>query len=385
MISEERQILAEASPDGQVIGLGAGNVSISAGRDVQIPKMLDAFWDPKDASVTSLKECYITLTGDKRVTGLVANCDRRLIAEAIQIGTGSGAGVFAQVLGDSVTRRMQKDYRETDIWDWYKKVCTEVPASDFREQKRPYWGGYGNLPKVAQAAAYAALTSPTDVEEVYTVAKYGGTEEITLEAIKNDDVGLVMRIPGRLARAAKRTVSDHIAGLFTMNSGAGPVLNADSLNLFHATHANRGTAALASASVAAGRLAMVKQTERDSSKELGIPPRTLLVPWDLQEAAYNLFRMGTSNDRDFVQSFQYDVAPVPGWSDANDWVLVADPMDIETIEIGYLDGQIEPSLFVQNSEEYGSMFTNDKWTYKIRHIYGATVMDYRGFYKALVA
>ena len=31
------------------------------------------------------------------------------------------------------------------------------------------------------------------------------------------------------------------------------------------------------------------------------------------------------------------------------------------------------------------MFTNDKMTFKIRHIYGATVIDYRGAYQATSA
>ena len=108
------------------------------------------------------------------------------------------------------------------------------------------------------------------------------------------------------------------------------------------------------------------------------------MPWDLQETAHNLFRMGVNNDRDFVQGFMYDVTPVPGWTDANDWVLVADPMEIETIEVGFLDGMMEPEILVQSSELYGSMFDSDQWTFKIRHIYGATTMDYRGFYKGLV-
>ena len=33
----------------------------------------------------------------------------------------------------------------------------------------------------------------------------------------------------------------------------------------------------------------------------------------------------------------------------------------------------------------GSMFTHDKLTWKIRHIYGGNVLDYRGMYGAIVA
>jgi hypothetical protein len=31
------------------------------------------------------------------------------------------------------------------------------------------------------------------------------------------------------------------------------------------------------------------------------------------------------------------------------------------------------------------MFSNDQLTYKIRHIYGGNVLDYRGMHKAVVA
>lgn len=380
-IAAERDYLAEIAPGGQV---DLPDIRLTEGRGEKIVKMIDALFDADDSSVTSIKECYIQLTGDARVTGQRDRCKPALLREAIQTGTGNGAGVLAQVFGDSIARRLQKLYANMGIYGWWEKVVTVVPVSDFRTQRRIRWGGYGDLPTVAQAGDYTALTSPTDVEETYAVTKRGGTEKITLEAIKNDDMGQIQRIPTRLTRAAQRTVSKFVSDFFTTGSGAGPTLE-DSLTLFHATHANRGTTAISAASVAAGRLAMVKQTEMDSGEQLGIGPKCLLVPWDLQETAHNLFLMGTRNDRDFVQGLMYDVVPVPSWTDANDWVLVADPMDIDTIEVGFLDGMREPEIFLQSMETVGSLFDNDQWTYKIRHIYGGTVMDYRGFYKGLVA
>ena len=76
---------------------------------------------------------------------------------------------------------------------------------------------------------------------------------------------------------------------------------------------------------------------------------------------------------------------VPYWSavttDGRDdrWVVVADPMDIPTIELGFFQGREAPELFTQDAETVGSMFTNDTVTYKIRHIYGGTVLDHRAF------
>ena len=50
---------------------GAGSIEVGD-RSVQIKDMLDAFFDPahKDhKAVHSFKECYIEITGDRRVTG----------------------------------------------------------------------------------------------------------------------------------------------------------------------------------------------------------------------------------------------------------------------------------------------------------------------------
>ena len=73
------------------------------------------------------------------------------------------------------------------------------------------------------------------------------------------------------------------------------------------------------------------------------------------------------------------------WQDKNDWAVSADPNDIPTVEIAFLDGEEEPQVFIQDSPTQGSMFANDTITYKIRHIYGGNVLDYRGLYKAVVA
>jgi hypothetical protein len=51
------------------------------------------------------------------------------------------------------------------------------------------------------------------------------------------------------------------------------------------------------------------------------------------------------------------------------------------IELGFYQGRQDPELFVQNDPTVGSVFTADKLTWKIRHIYGGTVVDYRALYR----
>ena len=374
-VAAERAYLAEAAPGGQVAGLGAaGAARVGESRGDKVRRMWDSLLDPADGACVSLRAAYVETTGDERVTGLLRECDGARLREAVT------ASSVPEILGDSIARRMIADYRETGIHDGWMRWCSATVAMDFRAQRRVRWGGYANLAAVNEGADYAAMSTPADEEETYTVSKRGGTESVTLEAIRNDDVAAIQRLPAMLARAAKRTLSAFAASFLTANATL-----ADGRALFHANHKNLGSAALSATSLAAARLAMVKQAELTSGKALGIGPRSLLVPFDLEETAANLFRRSTENDRTFTQSLALDVVPVPELADANDWYLAADPMDIPTVEIGFLDGRREPELFVQDSPTLGSLFSADKITWKIRHVYGGAVLDHRGLYKAAVS
>ncbi len=378
LIKAEGDYIARMTESGAVRVPMFGEGSITVGdRSLTMKDMLDAFWDPthKDhGRVQSFKECYIEMTGDRLVTGRLRECDQSRLVESL------GSASLGEVLGDSVTRRMLAEYRAAVDFDGWRQIVNVVPVNDFRMQHRTRWGGYGDLPVVAEAANYQPLTSPGDEEATYKADKRGGTEDVTLEMIKNDDVAVIRRIPTKLSRAAKRTLAKFVFDFLRTNAAI-----YDGKALFHVDHANLFTAALDKAALAAHRLAMLKQTELSSNDRIGITPTRLIVPVELQEAAVDLFKLTTNNEKTFIQSLTMNIIPVWYWTDANDWCTAADPADIPGIEMGFLDGQQEPELFVQDTPNVGSMFAADKLTYKIRHIYGGAVTDYRAFTKAVVA
>ncbi len=379
-IKDEATYLSTAvgAGGGHVLDLGADPfIEAGEGRPEKIADMLDAFFDPKHKDhkdARSFRECYIEITGDRHVTGRAGNATR------FREATGLDSAAFSSVLGDGIHRRMIADYRGAVDYDMWRLLTGEpVPATDFRTQQRTRFGGYGDLPIVAEKGAYAGLTSPTDEKAEYAVQKRGGTESITLEMIKNDDVGAIQRIPTKIARAAKRTLCKFVLDFVRTN----PVIY-DAKALFHVDHGNLGAAALDATSFAARRLAMVKQTEYNSADALGVGPKYLWCAPDLEETAHNLFNRSTNLDKTFVQSLVPQIVPVWYWTDANDWALSADPLDIPIIELGFLDGNEEPELFVQDSPTFGSLFSNDQVTYKLRHIYGGNALDWRGVDKSVV-
>lgn len=383
-IDDERAYLARFTESGHVRMSGL-DIESGEGRPQRIAEMMDAFFNPahKDhRSVQSFRECYREITGDIRVTGRIEDCDVTRLRESAadaHFRESLSTGVLANVLGNSLNRALVADYREMGQYDVWRPLVSIVPINDFRTQERVRYGGYGTLPVVAEGDPYTALTSPTDEKASYSVAKYGGTEDITMEMIRNDDVGSIRRIPKKMSRGAKIGLGIFVLDFIRTN----PTIY-DGVALFHASHGNLGAAALDATSLAARRLAMLKQTEAGSNQRLGIGPKYLVVPVDSQETAVNLFSRNTNLDKTFLQDMSLQIIPVWYWTDTNDWSLSADPNDIPTIEVGFLDGNQEPELLVQDLPNVGSMFSNDKLTYKIRHIYGGAVADYRGLDKSVV-
>lgn len=382
--------------------------SVGIGEAERWKASLDGFFAGQDVEIDgtkiprfrSFREAYVRGTGDEGLRGHLsvreagalrlteANGGRVKVkvirwddhdmtfAEAIQSTT------FGEILGDSITRKMLSEYAELNLRTW-EPLVDSVPASDFRTQRRMRFGGYGNLPAVAQNAAYGALTSPADEEATYAVSKRGGTETITLEAIANDDVGAIRRIPTRLARAALHTLHEFIFEFLAANAAI-----YDSVALFHATHANLGSVALSSASLKAARLRMRKQADMSNSKRLGLRAANLWVPPDLEDVAFEILnapgKPGTAdNDANFLRG-QFNVTVVDYWTDVNNWFMSAAKSDTPLIEVGFF-GPEEPELFTQDLPNVGDMFTNDRLVYKIRHIYGGAVMDFRGLDGSIVA
>lgn len=371
-IKGEREYLAKFTESGKP--LIPFDAVIVEDRSVKMGEMFDAFFDPahKDhRSVTSFKEAYIEFTGDRRLTGQLRDCDFSRLRESAgaNFREGIASTTFADALGDSITRRMQSYYAGRADFKAWERVAQKGSAKDFRTQERFRVGGYGNLPAVAQGGSYDPLGTPGDDKATFAVSKRGGTEDVTMEAIINDDVNLLRRIPVELALAAGHTLREFAFDFYRTNPSI-----YDGKALYHADHANLFSGALDATQFALHRLAMAKQVRAGSGKRLGATPKILLVAFEQQEAAYNLFVRGQNNDKTFVQDVNPDVLVVDYWTDGNDWCTVADPMEAPVLEINFLNGQEEPEIFVQDMANVGSLFSNDKITYKIRHIYGGGVL-----------
>ena len=340
--------------------------------------------------LSGIRELYHLLSGDYEMHGIYQP-DRVTLAN---VNSSTMAGLVANALNKAVINAFQVYPK------WWERIVTEMDFSNLQQVKWITLGGVGELPTVAEGAAYTELTWD-DQTETADFVKKGGYLGLTIEAIDKDDTGKIRAAPRALGQAAWLTLSKSISAIFTDASGTGPTMS-DSVVLFHAvTHSNLLTAALSWAEYVTVRTAMMKQTELHSGERLGAltAPYYLIVPIDLEITALQL--LGSEGepgiaDNDAnplaagdvhdsrMNAARSRVVVCPLWTDTNNWAAVADPRLYPSIGIGYRYGRA-PEIFSVASPTAGLMFTNDTMPVKVRFFYAVGPTDWRGLHKSNVA
>jgi hypothetical protein len=402
-IRQERQYLARLAQE-NVVQIGpraprGGHVQVGMDGLERLQVALDALLQGRVPEggvhpLSGIREAYVLLSGDYEMTGLY----RPERVSLANVNASTMAGMVANALNKSVVKGFQEYPR------WWEPIVFQEDFSSLQQVKWITLGGVGDLPTVAEGAAYTELTWD-DQTETANFIKKGGYLGITLEAIDKDDTRRLAAAPRALAQAAWLSLSKSISAIFTDNSGTGPTMS-DGTALFTSGHGNLGSTALSLTSWAATRLAMRKQAELNSAERLGAltAPRYLLVPPDLEITALQV--LGAEKDYTYalsngvaapdnvfaegslpstrLRSARERVIVVDLWTDTNNWAAVADPLLFPTIGLGYRYGRT-PEIFSVASPTAGLMFTNDTMPIKARFFYAVGPTDTRGLYKHNVA
>jgi len=383
-LADERALLAELTDVGLIRGMGyEKQIRVGMTEGERLQKAFDQLFDIQEGErvpqLGGIREAYVVATGDSGITGVSA--PEQLREADITTAT------FSYLLGTSMNKRLLKDYQ---AWpsEW-QKFCTVTPIKDFKQQDRIRLGAFGSLSTVPEDTAYTTLTL-SDTRAVYVPAKRGNLVPVTRETIVNDDLYAIRQIPGKLAVAAAFTLAEFVYGILT---AAGNIYDGSPLFTNGGAHGNSAVAtpgtpntgaALASAAMQTGVTKMRRQTNL-AGKPIGLKPRYLIAPPELEWQGMVVTKSAGApgaNYNDINPMLGYaEVIVAPQLSSPTGWYLAADPRVIDTIEVGFVGGQINPVLFIQDQPLFGSNFTNDVITYKVRHEYGGAVVDYRGFYQ----
>jgi hypothetical protein len=331
--------------------------------------------------IRSLKEFYIEQTGDREVTGRPARTARL----TRQAQTPWYSSDFTFLLEDVMHKRMLASYREVD-YGW-QRVATVKDLKDFRTQHVINWGYLADLPSVTETGDYVTATRPTDTEETYTPGSKGVLVELTRKDILNDDIGAFARVVGMQGRAAHRTLAKFV---WLTNLFNNPTMS-DSLTLYHASHFNILTDLLTVPGLTAALTLLMNQTEPSSGEKLDISLKgiTLVIPPTeyFNANALTDFNNEAGGNTDSVarEVRRLEITPVslPILTDANDWAIFANKADVEIVEIGFINGNVEPEFFSLQGELHEKAFNSDIITrHKVRHEYGGAPVDYRGTVKS---
>lgn len=294
-------------------------------------------------------------------------CDRSAVRAAGMHTTSD----FPILLGSTVNRTLRDAYAlAPQTW---RPLGRQTTVSDFREVSRVALGDIAALEKVNEHGEYK-YGSLGEEGAPLKVGKFGKIIAITWEAIVNDDLSAMTRIPQALGAAAAQTESDVVWNLLLGNPNF-----VDGTPVFHADHGNLAASggAINTTTLAAARAAMRKQKSK-AGHFLNLGPEYLVVGPDKELEAYQF----TSSN--YVPAKNADINDsrnaslqviVDAHITGNQWYLYAAPGLVDTFEYAYLEG--EQGVFTETREG----FEVDGMEIKARLVFGASWIDYRGAYK----
>lgn len=327
---------------------------------------------------------------------------RNSYASSVRLAESMTTATFDQVFGDSLHRKLMKEY-QLPLWnDWQKIVEIVDDITDFRDHNFTRLGYWGELPDVdPDGGTFPELPDLGDEQVALNVTTKGGIFSITRKMIVNDDMRAIRLLPTRAGRALKMRIYRAVFNALINNVTCGY----DTTALLHTNHANRagGSDTLSAPALNAARSKMFMQkaygsdsTEPEYLGEANTP-RWLIVHPDNEQMALALTKSVAAvqlaqaaggyaanqylaaNSVPNVHQNAMDYILCPRISNAAYWWTLADPSYVPAIAVGFLNGQREPELF-QEVANSGSNFTADKVSYKVRHDAGVKPVDHRGVY-----
>jgi HK97 family phage prohead protease len=229
-----------------------------------------------------------------------------------------------------------------------KKIAQRRPANDFRAISLVKLSEAPRLLKVLEhgEVKYGALSEVKEGFKVQTFARIFG---ISRQALINDDLGAFADSNRVWGRAAAETEADLIVSLFTDNAGDGVKLD-DGAVLYSTGRKNK---AAGGTGIDVNNLGLARQALRemkglDGATPISVTPKHLVVGAAKEtEAEIMLSQIAAAQPSDANPfSGKLTLHVEPRFS-GNAWRLFADPAELPTLVISYLDGFEAPQLDVR--------------------------------------
>lgn len=282
---------------------------------------------------------------------------------------------FGSILSNSVNKSMAIAYKAANTT---YQLWTSIGSNpDFKGAAHYQISEAGELTKMTQNGEFK-FDEVQDNGVLKSIATFGKMFGITRQAMINDDIGILTKVPEAYVRAAKRGINKLVYQMI----GNNPAIY-DGQVLFHDDHKNLGTPGVISVTTAGeARRLMRRQTNIRGIEKLNIVPAYLITPATLETDAEKFINSTAdpdSNNSGVINPFntklkQITDAELDDYSETA-YYFAASSADVDTVEVTYLNGDDMPKL----ENRFGFDFLGIEW--RIYIDYGVTVLDYRGLVK----
>lgn len=286
----------------------------------------------------------------------------------------SSTSTFPAIMSNLANKSVMVGFNEAETT--YQIWAGKGSNRDFKEAARVALSEAGNLELVPEGGQFQQ-DFLGEASARTKVATYGKLFSLTRQAIINDDLGLFSKIATKYGSAAKRLVNKMVYAQLTGN-----VKMQDGVALFDSKHGNvAGTGeALSVKAIAKAITAMRRQKGITGDATLNITPKYLVVPPELEMAAYQIVNSTAAVDgvnSGVVNPYKgrFVVVADAELTDPDAWYLVADASQHDTIEVTYLNGVETPRLETRQG------FDVDGIEYKVAFDCGVSALDFRGVFK----
>lgn len=313
---------------------------------------------------------------------------------------------FSLLFGDILDRQILAKYVSMPVqWD---ALAKRGRVRDFRQVKRYALDGAESiLSEVKQLTEYPAAQLQ-DSAYTYSVTKKGRRVALSWEDLVNDDLDAFASIPDRLGNAARRSEEKYVTGLYAATGGPNSTFfSTGNKNLL----ASGASGALSVTSMQSAFTLLASQVDTDGGP-IYVEGVTLVVPPALTVVANNILNAteiwtaagsgGASSDAGrgdqlrvanwmanrvkVITNPWLPITSTSGTFGSTSWYLFADPnVGRPAMEIGFLTGHENPELFQKSPNAIrvggGSVapedgdYETDSVEWKLRHVFGGTLMD----------
>jgi len=284
----------------------------------------------------------------------------------------TGSGAFPEILSNVANKSIAQAYQEAPTT--YQLWTASGSNADFKEATRYRLSEAGTLEKINENGEFKHDTVGESSVKT-SVATYGKTFSITRQALINDDLGILSRIPAIHGAAVRRMVNTMVYKKLTDN----PTI--EGAPLFDKAHNNlQDGATLDVAGLGKLKAAMARQTNLLGQEKLNIQPAFLIVPPELEVQAAQLIHstVDPSKNNATVNPFANKLSVIsdPELTNTKEFYLAAASGYAPTIEVTTLNGNTTPTL--ESAVQFDTL--GIKW--RIYFDVGVNLIDYRGIQKA---